>query len=125
MQTDCAQTRPRSRNTVSATTSVVALIAVALAVGAVQGAALPDGMHNGRTILREASTARAVAAAVTAAVRDMVGHDTIDATIELACTDSLSWLLTQSAGTVAWDDIGRSHAPPIAARLLNIPPPTN
>jgi hypothetical protein len=105
--------------------SVVALIAIAMAVGAVEGAALPDGFNSGRTMLRDASAARAVAAAVTAAVRDMVGHGTLDAAVDFDCTFTIDWLPVTCVALMDDDDVGRSHAPPIAQRLLNIPPPTN
>jgi hypothetical protein len=122
MRSDSAQ--PRFRNNAAAPASIVALMAIAMAVTAVQGASL-TGLPEQVQGMREASTARAVAAAVTAAVRDMVGHDTIDASVVLECADSFAWLPQQASSTIAWDDVGRSHAPPIAPRLLNIPPPTN
>ena len=123
MRSDSAQpSRPR-KSAAATPASVVALMAIAMAVSAVQGAnlsMLPEQVGT----MRETSAARAVAAAVTAAVRELVGHDTIDATVEFERPDSLAWLPQQATIALERDDAGRSHAPPIAPRLLNIPPPS-
>jgi len=109
------------------TAAVLALLALAMTVSA-QGAsvaALGDALSGARPMLRDASAARELAAAVTAAVRDLVGHDMIDTgatmdgwrpamsaptAVKLECEDQSGW---------------RCSAPPILVQLLNIPPPTN
>ena len=128
MRAKSAQIDPRPRSAATASASIVALVAIAVTVCVAQGAnaaGLAEAVPSVSGV-REASGARAVAAAVTAAVRDMVGHDRFDNAPHIECSATLIAPATQPVlASAANHDSERSHAPPIAPTLLNIPPPTN
>lgn len=129
MRTDSAHNSHRSASPISATTAsaLLALLAIAMTVSA-QGATavgLPETLAGSRPMLRDTSAAREFAAAVTAAVRDLVRHDTIDSSAACDFPTLATIASTSAASEFVFEDVGRSHAPPLAKRLLNIPPPTN
>jgi hypothetical protein len=112
----------------SATTAgaMLALVAIAMTVSAqgASAAAISEALTGSRPMLRETATAREFAAVVTAVVRDMVGHDTICGAACECCYPLTSNPLTTLV-TAGCDDEHMLRTPPIAPRLLNIPPPTN
>ncbi len=124
----CAQNRnPRVAVSLTANTAgaILALVAIAMSVSAAEGVSAVRSAETGTRQMLTESSARVVVAAVSAVVRDFVGHGAIGHAARIECAAVFTGQCDDAVGTAPGGDDARSHAPPIAPRLLNIPPPTN
>jgi len=122
MRTDTSPTRTPG---LSATTTLVALMAMATACSAAAGPTKSShAPAECRTlIIVEGQSVRHVAAAVAAIARDLFGSDHVDVALgELAWTDQ--YLPMIESWPAFAPEHGVASSPPLIEHLLDLPPPT-
>lgn len=119
------ETAPARNTGLSATTTLVALVAMATTCSAAI-VAVPRSVHvsiESRALMIESQSVRHVAAAVAAIARDLLGKDKVEQTLaELPWTDQYLPMIEARPATVEAEPIITGL--PIIEQLLDLPPPT-